>query len=446
MHAAYAYPPPPAAAPPLPGAPSAQDVARLRIRDILSGSAAFRSLPLAKQQQIARDTAQIATYLAAPEGIPAPELARQDPYALSLADGDEADLQFRTGDGSKPGENQQDFRAEAAREGAAVAGALLNQINFVDFVSGLIDGVFNSIVDSSIKQMEAYGELVANVSKSLSQFRDENVSANQGRDHLVERFPDLFEISVDTGSDFFGEGGGGPRVTARQGVDESEALRRVNESGMPLPGGRLDSLDDETIETVLVTAARNDLAKSRQQLLATMVTMGINRIVVTDGKIHAKVLYDFQARDNFQRRKSATQFDYGDQYTTTSEGSYERDTQEGGYEYERGSDGAYRGSSTGGKRWSKGEYKSTSTPVLKLASATQEASEGQLQTRASLAGVVEVNFKSDHIPLDRIADNFQIGMIQAAATPGNGATGGRGVVPGNAGGGSTGTASAPPAA
>jgi hypothetical protein len=230
-------------------------------------------------------------------------------------------------------------------------------------------------------------------------------------------------------------------------VDEREALRRINESGLPLPGGRLESLDDETIESILVTAARNDLAKSRQQLLATMVTMGINRIVVTDGKIQAKVLYDFQARDQFQRRTSATAFDYGDQYTTTSAGRYERDVQEGNREYERGSDGATRESSTGGKRWSKGEYKSTSTPVLKLASATQEASEGQLQTRASLAGLVEVNFKSDHIPLDKIADNFQIGMIQAAAKPGNGGapggTGGRGVVPENAGGTSTGAANAP---
>ena len=56
---------------------------------------------------------------------------------------------------------------------------------------------------------------------------------------------------------------------------------------------------------MLVPAARTQLATSRQQLLATMVMLGINRIVVTDGKISAKVMYDFQARDNMQFRKSA---------------------------------------------------------------------------------------------------------------------------------------------
>jgi hypothetical protein len=38
----------------------------------------------------------------------------------------------------------------------------------------------------------------------------------------------------------------------------------------------------------VVTAARRRLAVQRQQVLAMMVLMGINRIVVTDGKIAVK--------------------------------------------------------------------------------------------------------------------------------------------------------------
>jgi len=38
--------------------------------------------------------------------------------------------------------------------------------------------------------------------------------------------------------------------------------------------------------------------------------MGINRIVVTDGKISAKVVFDFQAKDNRKYAFSATQFDH----------------------------------------------------------------------------------------------------------------------------------------
>src|SRR5206468_6591402 len=92
-------------------------------------------------------------------------------------------------------------KAQAAREGAAVAGALLQNVNFPDFVSQLIQGVFHSIVQSSIEQMEAYGRMVQSVAMTLNQFRDENVSANQGRDHLVDQFPDLFRLDIDTGED-----------------------------------------------------------------------------------------------------------------------------------------------------------------------------------------------------------------------------------------------------
>ena len=63
-------------------------------------------------------------------------------------------------------------------------------------------------------------------------------------------------------------------------------------------------------ERELVQSARTQLATSRQQLLATMVLMGINRIVVTDGKIQAKIMYDFQARDNTRRQRSAAAMDY----------------------------------------------------------------------------------------------------------------------------------------
>jgi hypothetical protein len=395
------------------------NLARHEIRDLLTQSAAFRALPSTTQQQIAHDTVQVASYLAAPEGIRANTLPNvsvretipTDPYALQLAG--EPATSRRRGGGNPADEGV--FVAQGAQEGARIAGALLQAVNFPEFVSGLIKGVFHAIVQSSIEQMEAYGRLVADVAKTLNQFRDENVSANQGRDHLVDQFPDLFQVDIDTGD--FGEGGG-PRVRMRDGVDEDAAVKRVN--NMPIEGGPVSGLDDETIEEKLVPAARTQLATSRQQLLATMVLMGINRIVVTDGKISAKVMYDFQARDNFSYRRSATQFDYAkDDYgnlqtMNTWEGESEVDRQSGGYSQNK--DGSFE--NRGGSYYAKGNYKYTQQPVVTMMSASQTASDAALQTRASLAGVVEVNFKSDYLPLEKMADSFQIGMIQNAAQPG----------------------------
>ena len=51
------------------------------------------------------------------------------------------------------------------------------------------------------------------------------------------------------------------------------------------------------------------MAKSRQQLLASMVMLGINRIVITDGSINAKVIFDMRAEDKAKREYTASMSD-----------------------------------------------------------------------------------------------------------------------------------------
>ncbi len=423
------------APPPRPTTVSDADVlstTRLKVRDMFSKSAAFQGLSQAQQKDIARNTVEILRYLAAPEGIPGNTLARPNagqprangqPHSIGLA-GERAAEDEMTGKHFQDVANlgKEGFQAEGAREGAKVAGLLLQKVNFPTFVSGLIEGVFHAIVKSSIEQMEAYGKLVADIAKTLNQFRDEHVTDNQGRDHLAEQFSDLFTIEADDGAD----GGPRPRVRLRDDVDEKKALARVN--SLPIEGGPLKSLDldDEDTEQKLVQAARTQLATSRQQLLATMVLMGINRIIVTDGKISAKVLYDFQARDNRRFQRSAAAYDYArDQYgnlqkTRAIEGTYENTEEGRERNYSRSKDST-EWNETGGSSYAKGEYKYSEQPVMTAMSAASESSDAALQTKASLAGIVEVNFKSETFPLEKMADSFQIGMIQNAAKPKGGA-------------------------
>ena len=411
------------------------DEVRRQVRQLLEQSPSFRALPADKQRDIARHTVEVCNYLAAPEGIPGPQLAAAQ-SATSARNGSASSRRFARTAGSDDPPTPPEFKAQAAMQGAAATGAYLQAVNFPAFVAQLIEGVFHSIVKSSIEQMEAYGKLVQSVAMTLNQFRDQNTTDNMGRDHLMDQFPDLFQLDVDTG-----EEGGQPRVRLKDGVDEDNALNRVNQ--LPIDGGKIDSLDDDTIEEKLVPAARTQLATSRQQLLATMVLMGINRIVVTDGRIAAKVMFDFQAKDNFKWQNSATKFDYGDQYKTTSAGTYDSGSQGSTYNYSKSKDDTesdYKGASY----YAKGEYKNTAEPVLKLASATQASTEAGLQSKAQLAGSVEVNFKSETFPLEKMADSFQIGQIQDAAKPGQakGApAGASAVAPGGAG---TGTGAATP--
>ncbi len=395
----------------------AQDAARVAVRDLLQRSQAFSALDENKRRELANNLVQIGTYLAEPDGVRLPN-DKQAPAVRALAT-PVSSSRSRSAGNNTNGDGV--FSAQAAREGAAVAGALLDAVNFPEFVSGLIDGVFHSIVQSSIQQMEAYAKMVADVAKSMNDFRDDNTTQNQGRDHLISKFPDIFELTVDTG-DFgaFGDDGNtaaaGPRVAVREGVNETAALERINRE-LPVGDRPLTRLDDEVVEAALVPAARTQLATGRQQLLATMVMLGINRIVVTDGKISAKVMYEFKARDNMQFKRSAQQFDYGDQYSTTSSGENETDSQGGERTRSYNKDGG-ESSVRDGSYYSKGTYKNTSQPVLKLASASQTSINASLDTKASLMGAVEVNFKSDYLPLDKIATPEAMAQIQMNAQPG----------------------------
>jgi len=311
---------------------------------------------------------------------------------------------------------------QATRAGVENMVGLVQGVNFPGFVSGLIQGVFHSIVDSSIQQMEAYAKLVADVSKSLNQFRDDNTTDNQGRDHLVDQFPDLFQISTD-GGDAFGDFGGDgasapqPRAVLRENVDERSAVDRLNRS-LPLDKP-LTGLDDDVVEAALVPAARTQLATGRQQLLATMVMMGINRIVVTDGKISAKVVFDFKASDNRRFASSATKFDYAKdsagnlQTTSTYSGDYEGKSEGGSYSKSADSEDRRDAS-----YYSKGSYKYSQQPVVTLQSTSKLMDDSQLQTKASLTGSVEVNFKSDYLPLEKMANPENIAAIQMNAQPG----------------------------
>jgi hypothetical protein len=394
------------------------DEVRKQVKDMLLASDAFKSLAPDKQVQIAHDTVNVVNYLANPEGIVAERIAKQqsaggDAYALGLSDGsDNGTKRAALGALGKPPE----FKAQGAREGAAVAGLYLQAVNFPNFVSGLINGVFHAIVTSSIEQMEAYGKLVADVAKTLNQFRDENVTENEARDHLVSQYPDTFEISIDTGED-----GAQPRVKMKDGADESAGVQKVKD--LPVDGGPVDALDDDTVESKLVPAARTQLATSRQQLLATMVLMGINRIVVTDGKIQAKVTFDFKAKDTFHAKMSAQSFQHEKdaagnlQYGYTSEGTVDSSSEGGEYTRSRGKD-TDEEDRRDASYYTKGTYKNAATPVISAVSAMQSQTDADLQTKATLSGLVDVNFKSDYLPLEKMADSFQISQIQNAAKPG----------------------------
>ena len=214
---------------------------RREVRRLLAASPAYRKLALDTQERLAEDMVRIGAYLAEPEGIRANGLAG----AITAVPGEAAGRSNR-----------------------------LASVNFPAFVSGLIQGVFQAIVDASIEQMEAYGDLVNSVTQAVGEFAADGISDAAARDWLAESYPECLERDAESGG-----------LRPRPRGDCAEALPRLRL--LPIDG-TLRKLGPSDIEKKLVPAARRRLAAGRQQLLATMVLMGINRIVVTDGRIKVR--------------------------------------------------------------------------------------------------------------------------------------------------------------
>ena len=242
------------------------------------------------------------------------------------------------------------------------AGAMVNEIDFPGFVSQLVHGTFDAIVDASIRQMESYSSLVSAVAKTVDQFTEENVTFNQARDWLVSRYPGEVAIKLPDAA------GAEPQLAPR-----AEELSPVWLVDYGLDGQELTT---ELLEQQILPQVRNKVGAERQQLLATMVLLGLNRVAVRDGSISAKVMFRAAARD-----AAAVQ------YATSSDP---------------------QAVATWGERGSLSQAAQSTTMVSALAVNAQEES----TVRADLFGEVKLNFVTETLPLDRLADAAKIALVQ----------------------------------
>ena len=286
------------------------------------------------------------------------------------------------------------------REGVDQLGAMVKKVDFPKFVGGLIKNVFQAIVESSIEQMRAYGELIANVSKTVDSFMQDNISAGAGRDWLAQKYPDALGVETRTGAGAFDAASPAPQTTANlvaRGENTEVRLAEIShEMNLNPP---VTDITDADAELRLVTAARLQMAKSRQQLLASMVMLGINRIVVTDGSITAKVVFDMRADDKAKRQYTASMHD--EEASRTKESL---------------------GASFGG--WfspvsASAGYESEQSHVATVGTAVDETSESKAEVKAKLSGEVRVNFKSDYLPMEKMATPEMMSVIQGNSTPYN---------------------------
>jgi hypothetical protein len=374
------------------------------VRRLLERSPGFRELPMEQQRELARTMVRVASYMANPDGLAKQELTPgrsvlshaqghtqahapgATPVARAQADAvgaarNKASDKIGTFAGS-------DFQAGAVRQGVEQYKNLIGSVDFPSFVGGLVQNVFQAIVNASIQQMNAYAQLLKSVAQTVDQFAQDNISLNNARDWLVDKYPG--QIGID--EEAVREDNGSPRL-ALLAEDADSVLAQINqELALAEP---ITDLSDPEQESRLVMAARLQMARSRQQLLASMVILGINRIVVTDGAINAKVVFELKASDQAQREARASLYD--------AQSSMNRNTSAAGVHFGWGAAGSVN---TNEQRH-----------VTTVSSAVDETSESKAEVKAKLTGEVRVNFKSDYFPMEKLASPGMIAAIQGNSLP-----------------------------
>lgn len=349
---------------------------RQNVRNLLTRSAAFRALPPAKQQEVARDTVKVARFLTDANGqtagLPMAVMIDNPAGARSLADPTPPERP------KQPGGSQTDFnpahsgyKAEAAGAAGGNLSGVVDAVDFPQFCASLIDGVFNAIVQTSIQQMEAYAAMVANVAKSVDQYMQDNVSQEQAMDQLVSGQPDLFEQDWS---------GGDPKVRPRADANEDHMGGFLQSLGLPFD---LDAGDDEVMQQQIVPTMRRSMAMDRQKLLATMVLMGINRIVVTNGKIQASCMFSIDTKDVVKRN-----YDRSTSFEETYSKQHSKSKKDGWWIFSKNR-----------------EYERSKLNVsTDVDTAQADESESKTQLKAKLTGNVDLRFKSDYFPLEKMMD------------------------------------------
>jgi hypothetical protein len=343
----------------------ARDLVRAEVRKLLEGAEAFKKLKPEEQTQLANHMVKVSEYLAQgqslTEGI--------------IPGGDDPEGTLKARLAQKPGQVGAEFKAGAVREGVSAFRDMVKTVDFPKFVAGLVHGVFQAVVDASIQQMRAYGELLSSVSKTVDDFARDDVSDGEAREYIANRYPDAAEVDTS---------GPTAKLKPKEGAD---AVDFTKDFGSDTSG--ID-LSDEESERKLVDAAKNKMARERQQMLSTMVLLGINRIVVTNGHINAKVVFDMRASDDAKRRAHAEMH--------AAEGK----------SFSAG--GGLLGKIFGGPE---AGYSHETT----VGSSVDDSSESKAAVKAQLSGDVRLQFKSETFPLERMVDVLGMQQISEKAQP-----------------------------
>lgn len=245
---------------------------------------------------------------------------------------------------------------------------MINAISFPRFVNELITGVFRAMLETNQQQLQQYLELVRGVSQSLDGFSSLAGDDNMARRWLAERFPQSFRLEEPDPDD------------VPDPDDDPEPLRLISIGSPPAAEALRAALSLEADAEVpsggaeaLVPFARRALARNRQQMLATMIQLGMQRIVIDSGRITAGMRFHIDASSAAAEDRSSR---FDTRHSVSASGSF---------------------------GWGPWSASAAVSSTIGYVSTTDVRTREELNASADLNSSVELHFRTDQVPLDRIA-------------------------------------------
>jgi hypothetical protein len=283
-----------------------------------------------------------------------------------------------------------EFSGVSAEKMTDVTRRVLNAVSFPRFVTELITGVFKAILDSNQRQLDSFVDLLNNVAATNEGFADSNLGPDRARAWLADRYPASFE--VDGGQDPDDAPAPGEQPWPSDGPPEAPDTQLRLRPGASPPSAEALRTDlglgpDESVPTgdperVLVPLARRRLAKMRQEMLSTMVMLGLQRLVVDSGRINAAMRFHIDTRSAAVDDRGST---FDARHTSSASGTF------------------------GTGIW--GASASMQNTIGFVTTQSSQSTE-EMNTDLDLNSSVEVVFHSDYLPLNRMATDQQVARIR----------------------------------
>ncbi len=355
---------------------------RVAVRDVLERTPNYGALSPSQRQALAQAMVKVSTLAAeliAEEGQAEGEIERRAPatQAPPLATAQSAQPEF----------------GEAADRIAGITKNVLNAVSFPRFVTDLINGVFKAMLDANAQQMNQYVQLLNAVSASAEGFERTQFGLVQVRQWVADHFPESIEYDAPDPEDMPKPG---EKMDADELADLQEEMANIKlrlRPGASMPGqeevrATLGVPPEESIDASnpekLVPFARRYLARQRQQQLATMVMMGMQRIVIDSGKINASMRFHIDSR-------SAASQDKGSEFGMKNR--------------------IKAGGSFGVGPW--GVSAEVENTVSYVSTERNQRTE-EINTDLELNSSVELNFRTDYLPLNQMAAQAQADRIRSS--------------------------------